>query len=543
MKKFALIIISALLIQIQVQSQSISWAKQAGGTGSDQGYDISSDASGNVYVGGWFSGTAQFGTETLNSFGMQDIFIACYDSAGVFKWVRQAGSDGNEVCAGIITNAAGDSFITGWFSGTSDFDNFSVTSSGTYDMFVAKYDAAGTVQWVNRGGGPTDDYGNRITLANDGGVCIGGSFRETIWVGSHQLTSMGNRDILLSHFSADGDVVCAKSAGGTGEDRAYGIYQDSNGNYFLTGFFSGTAYFDDIELTSPAIISTYIAKMTNQGFFQWVKPGSGNANDFARGFDIEADGEGYVVATGFFSGSITFGNQTLSATGGQYDFDVFLTKLNPQGELMWTKKAGSYGIDQGTTLYVNQSGEIFVGGFFTQSCYFGDLSAESSGKSDVFAAKYDSDGIAQWVVSGGGSENDYTYGIVKDGAGSIYLTGVFEGTAGFGPGSLESDGGNDIFVAKIPSESNGFCLPDRSGGQIRIIPNPAKDFIQIEWNGINEIPEELNIEICDIAGKLLYAGICDTFSSGIDISSFDLGTYIFRVKSKRYSCSGKFIIE
>jgi hypothetical protein len=543
MKKFTFFFLFTLFLQIQLQSQSISWAKQAGGEGSDQGYDISVDASGNVYVSGWFSGTAQFGTETLTSFGMQDIFIASYDSSGLFRWVKQAGSNGNEVCAGIITNTGGDSFITGWFSETSDFDNFSVTSAGSYDMFVAKYDASGAVKWVSRGGGPSDDYGNRITLANDGGVCIGGSFRETIWVGDHQLTSLGNRDILLSHFSADGEVVCAKSAGGTGEDRAYGIFQDGDGNYFLTGFFSGTAGFDEIELTSPAIISTYIAKMTNQGFFQWVNMGGGAANDFARGFDIEADGEGNVFSTGFFSGSITFGNQTLSATGGQYDFDAFLTKTNPQGELIWAKKAGSNGIDQGTTLFVNPTGEIFLGGFFTQTCYFGDLSAESSGKSDVFATKYGADGTAEWVISAGGSENEYAYGVVNDASGSLYLTGVFGGTAGFGNTNLQSAGGNDIFVAKIPSTSSGLNFPSGDGRQIRIIPNPAKDFLQIGFNGIGENPGILNLEILNMEGRKVLSEINISPDQKIDISSLNPGTYLIRITRAGFAFTEKFIVE
>jgi len=543
MKKLTFFLLFALFLQIQLQSQSISWAKHAGGAGSDQGYDIGVDASGNVYLSGWFSGTAQFGTENLTSFGMQDIFIACYDSAGVFKWVKQAGSAGNEVCAGIITNAGGDSFITGWFSETADFDNFSVTSAGSYDMFVAKYNASGAAQWVSRGGGASDDYGNRITLANDGGVCIGGSFRETIWVGDHQLVSKGNRDVLLSHFSANGDVVCAKGAGGPGEDRAYGIFQDSDGNYFLTGFFSGIASFDEIELTSPAIISTYIAKMTNQGFFQWVKQGSGGANDFARGFDVEADGEGNVFATGFFSGTATFDNQTLSATGGQYDFDAFLTKYNPQGDLVWAKKAGSDGIDQGTTLFVNPAGEIFLGGFFTQTGHFGDLTAESSGKSDVFVTKYSTEGAAQWVVSGGGAENEYAYGVVNDVSGSVYLTGVFAGTAGFGANNLASAGGNDIFVAKIPSTSNGLFFPSGNTSKIMVIPNPAKDFLQIEMIAANHVSEKVNLEILDISGKVLHTEIITPATSTIDISDLKPGIYLVRLLKNGFVFTEKFIVE
>lgn len=533
---------AVLLLHSQVQSQNISWAIQAGGTGSDQGYDISADSSGNIYVSGWFSGTAGFGTDSLTSYGLQDIFIACYQTDGSLKWVKQAGSEGNDLSAGIVTDAAGNSFITGWFSDTADFDGYKVVSRGSFDMFVAKYNASGIMQWVKHGGGAGDDYGNRIALTGDGGACIGGSFRGTFHLGGNQLTSLGNRDILLAGFSADGEVNWVKSAGGTGEDRAYGIFQDAGGDYFITGFFSGTATFGDTELTSPAIISTYIAKMSNQENFQWVKLGSGSANDFARGFDIETDGEGNILATGLFSGVIAFENRTLTATGGQYDFDAYLIKLNPSGNLMWARNIGGNGIDQGTTLFVNRAGEIFLGGFYSQTCSFGDFSTESAGKSDVFAAKFNAGGDAEWVLSGGGPENDYAYGIVNDAAENIYLTGILGGRAGFGTNTLIAAGGNDIFAIKIISNAGGISFQS-AYGELRIFPNPAQDYLQIDWTGINPGFQEVEYQISDLTGKVVLtkSGVPD--HSKIDISSLRSGTYLFRILSQKFSFSGKFFVE
>src|SRR6185503_13759649 len=153
MKATTLFIVSlCLLISYSATSQNIPWALSAGGSGSDQGYDISNDVLGNVYVSGWFSGTAQFGGQSLTSFGLQDIFIASYDTSGTLNWVKQAGGTGNEVCAGIVTNDQGDSYITGWYSGTAVFDDSTIVSSGSYDMFIARYNAEGQLLWVKHGG-------------------------------------------------------------------------------------------------------------------------------------------------------------------------------------------------------------------------------------------------------------------------------------------------------------------------------------------------------------------------------------------------------
>ncbi|MFM9027834.1 MAG: SBBP repeat-containing protein, partial [Bacteroidota bacterium] len=195
-------------------AQNVSWALRAGDSGSDQGYDISNDTLGNLYVTGWFSGTAQFDNQTLISQGLQDIFIASYDGSGNLNWVRQAGGTGNDVSAGIATAANGETYITGWFADTSHFNDSTVISNGSFDMFIAKYDAAGTIQWVRSAGGVLDDYGNRVTLTIDGGVVLAGSFKDTISASGSQLISHGNRDALLCRYASDGQLVWARGTGG-----------------------------------------------------------------------------------------------------------------------------------------------------------------------------------------------------------------------------------------------------------------------------------------------------------------------------------------
>ncbi len=547
MKKVVILFLATIVISWNnTNAQNFSWSQQAGSSGPDQGYDISVDEVGNVYICGWFTETAQFGTETLTSFGMQDIFIACYDTAGTFKWAKQAGADENDVSAGIVTNSGGYSFITGWFSGTADFDDQTITSVGSYDMFVAKYDPEGNCLWVNGGGGESDDYGNRITLANDGGVCIGGSFREEISLGSHYLGSQGDRDILLTHFSSEGDVVCAKSAGGAGEDRAYGIYQDEDNNYYLTGFYTGTAYFDSHELTSPAILSSFVARMDHQGVFQWVQSAAGGANDIARGFSISSDGDGNLVAIGFFSNKLHTNDHTLISNGGQFDTDMYILKFDSEGAVSWTRNAGGYGTDHARDLYVHPDGDIYLTGFFSGNSYFGEMMVESSGQADVCLAKFMPDGSIDYVISGGGTDNDYGYGVTGDNNGNLYMAGVFKVEATFGGTVLQAVGDKDIFITRVPGMSSGIYGLNENGHFV-IYPNPASGEVFIDLSkGFKNI-NEFSYQIADMSGKILIDSGAKQHFNGeeitIDVSSFKPGPYIIKLVVDGYSLTQKLIVE
>src|SRR5262249_24301705 len=137
----------------------------------------------------------------------------------------------------------------------------------------------------------------------------------------------------------------AKRAGGTAADQAYGIAEDSSGNSYVTGFFSGTATFGPGEanqtlLTSAGGTDIFVAKYSTSGELVWVKRAGGTGADQANGIGVDSSGNSYV--TGLFNGSATFGggeaNQTvLTSAGGT---DIFVAKYNSDGTLAWAKKVG-----------------------------------------------------------------------------------------------------------------------------------------------------------------------------------------------------------
>ena len=113
-------------------------AKQAGGSGNDHGRNIEVDGNGNSYITGEFEGSATFGSTTLTSSGGVDIFVARYDNAGNAVWAKSAGGNLEERASGIALDGSGSAYISGYFLGEASFGSTTITSSGISDLYIAK---------------------------------------------------------------------------------------------------------------------------------------------------------------------------------------------------------------------------------------------------------------------------------------------------------------------------------------------------------------------------------------------------------------------
>ena len=190
-------------------------AVRFGSTGDDIGTAITTDASGNVYTTGTFTGTVDFdpgiGTTNLTSAGSEDIFVSKLDGAGNFVWAKRLGGASFDFAYGIAVGSSGTVYTTGRFFGTADFDpsggTWSLTSAGASDIFVSKLDSAGNFVWAKRMGGTPGDEANAIAVDASGNVYTTGGFFGTAdfdpGSGISNLTSVGLNDIFVSKLSPD----------------------------------------------------------------------------------------------------------------------------------------------------------------------------------------------------------------------------------------------------------------------------------------------------------------------------------------------------
>jgi len=158
---------------------SVSWAKSIGGTGSDYGRGIATDSSGNVYVIGKYSGSFTIGSTTLTSAGSNDVFVAKYDTSGTAQWARSIGGTSSDTGRSIATDSAGNVYVTGIYYGSVTIGSTTLNSLYSYDTFVVKYDTSGTVQWAKSIGGTNSDYGYGIAADSAGNVYVTGIYSGT----------------------------------------------------------------------------------------------------------------------------------------------------------------------------------------------------------------------------------------------------------------------------------------------------------------------------------------------------------------------------
>jgi hypothetical protein len=511
MKLTVTFLVTYLLSCLTINAQVYNWAKSTGGTNHDFGNSITSDGSGNVYTTGSFSGTVDFdpgaGTSNLTSAGNSDIFITKLDAAGNLIWAKSMGGYLSDGANSIFVDDSGYVYTTGSFARTVDFDPGPGTSNltaaggiGGVDMFILKLDSAGNFIWAKNIGG-NNSYrtaGKSIAVDDLGNVYTTGEFRGNVdfdpGAGISNLTSsVGSQshDAFILKLNTVGNFIWAKNMGGylVAIESNY-IAVDISGNVYTTGRFYRTVDFDPGTgtnyLTSAGLRDVFISKLDAAGNFIWAKNMGGISDD--RGSSIALDANGNLYATGSFMDTVDFdpgaGVSNLASMGGK---DVFISKLDAAGNLIWVKSIGGNLSDVGYSIALDVSGNVYTTGNFSGTVDFdpgaGSSSLTSAGSGDLFILKLDSTGNFIWSKRMGGANNTLGSSIAVDSYGNLYTTGIFLGVADFDPGvgisNLTSVGNYDIFISKL-SPISVDLLESSLETTLRVYPNPTKSAINIE---------------------------------------------------------------
>ncbi len=366
-----------------------------------------------------------------------------------WQWATEGGGFSIDYGYDVDVDSSGNSYLTGKFHGSALFGTTSLTSYGGWDVFVAKLDTDGAWQWAVGAGGILQDEARGIAVDDEGNSYITGVFYDVAWFGNISLTSLGGLDVFVAKLDSNGNWVWAVRAGGYVGEAGYGIAVDSSGNSYITGHFMFTATFGTTMLTSQGSADVFVAKLDADGAWQWAVSGGGSLPDYVCDIAVDSDGNTYL--TGDFEGSATFGADTLTSQG---NVDVFIAKLDSDGAWLWAKSGGSVSIERGYDVTVDGSGNAYVAGVFLVSITFGTTTLTSQGNWDVYVVKLDGNGDWQWVVSSGSSSTEGAWGIAVDAKGDPYITGVFEGSITFGESTLTTQGGRDVFVAKLDVDGN-----------------------------------------------------------------------------------------
>ena len=395
---------------------ALLWVRQSGGTGSDIAYTLKLDPSGNILMGGGYSGVATFGTETnkqsITSQGGEDGFIAKYGADGSFLWVRQLSGTSTERVTALTSDASGNIFVTGYFGenlllGTGSA-RVTLRTFGSFDAFIAKYAGNGALLGVKQIGGSSVDYAYGVDVDKSGNVIVSGTANAGVVFGSgataQTLLVQGAYDAFIAKYNTTGDLQWLQSGGGSSNDFAYQVSVDSNDNIYVVGYFNTGATFgsgaDAQSITSALTITGassqdgFVAKYSSAGRLQWIRSIGGPSTETLLTVAVDSVGSVYVGGSFNISANISGGGQSQNLSS-QGSTDAVVAKFSTDGTLLWSRTAGGANADVVNAVSVNQAGTLAVTGYFTYNqptlggpaiFSFGSLAStlESQGSTDTF---------------------------------------------------------------------------------------------------------------------------------------------------------------
>ncbi|MCX6139901.1 MAG: SBBP repeat-containing protein [Candidatus Kapabacteria bacterium] len=477
MRAYFLLIVTVVLCHFgTAHAQTWQWASKAGGIDNDNCNGIDVDALGNSYITGTFRDSTSFGNTLLLSAGGVSVYIAKYDVNGQFVWARIAAHGPTISVGGICIDPIGNISIIGAFSDTAILGTsppLSLTSSGSYDVYVARYSGNGDVVWARSIGDTGIDYAGGISRDSIGNVYMVGDFHITPYPYS-------SSKIVVAKFDIAGNNVWLRKEINNGFSHfGNGIKTDSKGNSYVIGNYFNTIKFTNSDSIVAGNVESniFVAKFDASGAFMWGQTaGAGSGYCVSRAIDIDTDGNSYI--TGQYHGTISFGSLSISGTSG-VGTDVCIAKCDANGSFVWVNR--SIGIGTPSNVCLDISGKVLVSGYFNQPIRFGSFSLSCAGDNDVFIAELNESGEFVWATSCGGLHNDYVTGAAVASPHGIYLAGSFSDTIHFGDALSLLDTStvkSDIFIAKLNtvtsveehSESVSSTIhPNPSSGRFTIV--------------------------------------------------------------------------
>lgn len=277
-----------------------------------------------------------------------------------------------------------------------------------------------------------------------GNAYVTGYFQGTVTFGANTLTSAGYADMFLLKLSPVGETLWARRFGGQSGDLGYSVAVDSQDNVVLTGYTLGSVDFGGGELASAGASDIVVAKLTSEGAFVWAKRFGDNQEEVA--YDVAIDASDNVFLTGYVFGSLDFGLGKVKGLGAK---NVFVAKLDADGEPMWARLYGGGADQSGRSIAVDAEGNVALTGSMKGKMSFGNTSLQAYGKSKVFIALLDEAGDSIWALATGSSGAAHGAAVSIDLEGNVIATGDFEGGVNFGGGLLWQGAGADVFVAKF----------------------------------------------------------------------------------------------
>ncbi len=345
-------------------SKECIWAKSLDGDWLNFVNNIAVDASGYVYVAGYFEGTMYLSkTIYLTSTGDNDGFVAKFDSTGECQWANiQDRSTKLGQIEGLAVDAEGNSYVIGSFQQYVSFGNGVSLSTDYFEDYLVKYNSSGKVEWAKFIDSVSSESINCVTVDTDGNIYIAGDYNKSISFGNGvSLSTPENFNSFVAKYNSFGECQWASAICSKGISMPNSIAVDSLGNSFMAGYFhESIAYVNGDTVKSLGNADAYIAKFNKSGVCQWTTSCGGKLSDYGNSVAVDAVGNSYLV--GHYHGTCTF-NNAISFTGIQ-DISSFIAKYNASGKCVWAENLTGTASITANTVAVDALGNPYAAGMY-----------------------------------------------------------------------------------------------------------------------------------------------------------------------------------
>lgn len=445
----------------RVTVRNVAWVKGFGNTGSDrsEARGVGALPDGSCIIGGDFRGSLTFGAgepgeETLDA-AKTDIFVARYDPDGTLAWVKQAGGAENDTALSFGVFPDGSSVVTGGFQDSATFgagetNETTITTGSQPQLYVARYNANGTLAWVRSVGGTGAAIGEGVATHADGSFVLSGRMVAEVVFGPGEanqtaLTSSGS-NVFVARYNANGTLAWASFADGGGFSAPGAVAVFPDGACVVSGSIGGFAPLtfgagEPSETTiTPGVQDPFVARWNADGTFAWVVHIAPAGGGSAYGVTGLADGS--CIVQGTVVDAVVFGSGEVNETSFGAGTGAFLARYRSDGALLWAKRVEP---DPATVVATSSDGHRVAArpdGSFVATGVFGGLCTFGAGEagettlrgtdSDGYLALYAADGSLLRVRALGGQLSPGGLAVRADG--SFFLATGFRGTIVLGAG-------------------------------------------------------------------------------------------------------------
>jgi hypothetical protein len=448
-KSISLLITCFILINAVAQGQTDQkiwqWTTSLGSASWDYVNGIKTDSLGNIYVGGAISGDFSLNSKEYTSKGNHDMFVAKYNTNGKLQWIWSEGGKQSDKLTALNVTKGGDVLISGIINGEATVGKQVVEGNGK-KLILAKISEKGKLILLQKF--DIDNMASIVFISEleNKEIIAAGTFKKSIAFGEFELKSLGKEDVFIARFSPDGNLKQLKSFGSKGSDKISAFECTTNEVIFMSVNFEDEFLVSDqkIEKESKNENGCFVALLNSELEPVWIK-----TIEHEQYFEISSlasasDTELFI--SGNFTHKAIIGGQEISSKGST---DMFVAKFDKNGEVMWVRSFGSAHSDFANNIVLNPAGGIMLSGSCNDTLMLDTIMiTNTTGKTTTFVTQIKTNGEVFWAGSLGGNTDIACQHSTLDVNGNIYLTGSFTKTLENPKSRISSAGNEDVFLAK-----------------------------------------------------------------------------------------------